>query len=213
MYSKIRLIALVTVTITSVYSFSAELSLNGIVPAVSEAHGNGWTAGFPAGGFASDNHTELYAGYWEPLSYNGDTPPYIATNALIFPAKNATLLALQFTNITWHIHRIYDDIDNTNVLISAITLYCANTTNEITTITNNIENIRGGIQWFVPPVSWDGMSNYVLRFNVVDSSSLTNSLIFWDNTFTIVPEPALLLSFISLIFFLLLYRTNCYTRH
>jgi hypothetical protein len=39
---------------------------------------------------------------------------------------------------------------------------------------------------------YGGETIYVLRFEVVDSSSLTTSRDFWDNPFTIVPEPGFL---------------------
>ena len=69
------------------------------------------------------------------------------------------------------------------------------------TVTNDVSNLLGEIPWLVPNLDSKlvsakiplgvqaGYSNFVLKFEVVDSSSLTNSRIFWDNEFTIIPEP------------------------
>ena len=171
----------------------SELSLNGIVPAVGNANGYGWTAGTPVGGFLPGNDIDIYSGYWEPPISQNENAPYIATNALIFPKNNSVIFATQLTNITWFVDKITDNIDGTNLNISKITLHYADSTNFILEVTNNIQNTLGEIEWYVPAASWDGLTNYVLKFEVVDSSSLTNSRIFWDNKFVIVPEPGILL--------------------
>ena len=119
-------------------------------------------------------------------------PPQIATNALIFPSANSVIFALPRTNIVWDVEKITDNSDGTNLTISKITLHYADTTNYILEITNNIANTLGEIEWKIEAGSWDGKTNYVLKFEVVDSSSLTNSRIFRDNKFAIVPEPGIL---------------------
>ena len=177
-----------------------ELSLNGIVPVVGNVNGYGWTAGIPVGGFMTDNDVDLYTGYWEPPLSQGGTGPQIATNALIFPEVNSIIFASSLTNIIWDVEKITDDIDGTNLTISKITLHYADTTNEILTVANNIENTFGEIEWYVPPGSWAGETNYVLKFEVVDSSSLTNSRIFWDNKFIIVPEIGMVFSILYSVF-------------
>ena len=116
-------------------------------------------------------------------------PPLIAANALIFPSADAVLIAPFPPNITWYSEKIIDGLDGTNLTITKISVYLAVTTNEVYIVTNNIDNLLGEIPWFVPVELIGGDTNYVLKFEVVDSSSLTNSRIFWDNKFTIVPEP------------------------
>lgn len=179
--------------------FSNELSLNGIVPVVSEAHGYGYTMGIPVGGYMPGNDVELYAGYWEPIIPQSGSPPHIATNALIFPSRNAVLLAPFPTNISWYVDEITDDLDGTNVIISKISLHLSDTTNEVDIVTNTIQNILGNISWSVPAAFVVSDTQYVLKFEVVNSASLTNSRIFWDNAFTIVPEPSGMLWIIGLI--------------
>ena len=51
----------------------------------------------------------------------------------------------------------------------------------------------------IPDGNWDGLTNYVLKFEVVDSLSLTNSSILWDNVFAIVPEPCYLLFIVGIL--------------
>jgi len=122
-----------------------------------------------------------------------ESEPKIATNALIFPAVNSMIYASQWTNISWDAEKITDDIDGTNLTITKIDLHYADTTNFIVEVTNNIANTLGKIEWYIPSGSWDGKTNYVLKFEVVNSLSLTNSRIFWDNKFIVVPEPGVLL--------------------
>ena len=121
-----------------------------------------------------------------------ESEPQIETNALIFPSANSVIHASMPTNIIWNVEKITDDIDGTNLTITSITLHYADTTNFILEVTNNIENTLGKIEWYVPPGTWSGNTNYVLKFEVVDSLSLTNSRIFWDNKFIIVPEGGIL---------------------
>jgi len=120
-------------------------------------------------------------------------PPQIATNALIFPSANSELIEEDLTNIIWHVDKITDDIDSSNLIISKISVHLAETSNEVASVTNDISNLLGKIPWLVPENLVGGDTNYVLKFEVVDSSSLTNSRIFWDNKFTIVPEPTIFL--------------------
>ena len=122
-----------------------------------------------------------------------ESEPQIATNALIFPALNSMIYASQWTNIIWDFAKITDDVDATNLMISKITLHYADTTQLIADVESNVSNTLGEIEWYVSPGSWDGKTNYVLKFEVVDSSSLTNSRIFWYDKFTVIPEPGLFL--------------------
>ncbi len=179
-----------------------ELSLNGIVPVAGNADGYGWTAGISVGGFMSDNNVDLYAGYWEPPLSQSSNSPQIAVDALIFPSADAVIFASTPTNIIWDVEKITDNIDGTNLTISKIDLHYADTTNFILEVTNNIANTLGKIELYIPAGSWSGETNYVLKFEVVDSSSLTNSRIFWDNTFAVVPEPCYLLFIIFQLLFI-----------
>jgi|GEM_PF-3374534 len=189
----------ITVLIFSKLCAGNELSLNGIVPIVGNANGYGWTAGISVGGFISDNNVDLYAGYWDsPLVQNSNSPQ-IATNALIFPSAGTTILAPAPTNIIWYVSKITDDIDGTNLTITKISVHLAGNSNELAIVTNNVSNLLGEITWLVPENLIGGDTNYVLKFDVVDSSSLTNSCVFWDNKFVVVPEPLLLTVFATLI--------------
>ena len=198
----------ITLLIFSKLCAGNELSLNGIVPVVGNANGYGWTAGTPVGGFMSDDDVDLYTGYWEPPLPQDSTGPQIAINALIFPSADAVIFASTPTNIIWDVEKITDDIDGTNLTISSITLHHADTTNYILEVTNNIDNVLGKIKMNIPDGNWDGLTNYVLKFEVVDSSSLTNSRIFWDNAFAVVPEIGTVFSILYSVFGILWLRRN-----
>ncbi len=150
----------------------------------------------PGGTTDLDGNDRIIRNTVDMGAYEFNGFPQIATNALIFPAENSIIFATQWTNIIWDIEKITDDIDATNLTISKITLHYADTTNEILTVTNNINNTLGEIDWYIPASSWDGLTNYVLKFEVVDSSSLTNSRIFWDNKFAIVPEGGIVIGYL-----------------
>jgi len=75
------------------------------------------------------------------------------------------------------------------VTITKISVHLTETTNEVAIVAINVPNILGQTDWYAPS-SLPG-TNYYLRFEVVDSCSFTNSRIFFDNPFTIVPEPGL----------------------
>ncbi len=134
-----------------------------------------------------------------------ESQPQIATNALIFPSAHSELYAGDVTNIIWLVDGITDDIDGTNVTITKITFQIKGASNDTGVVTNDISNILGQTGWLVPEMLSDSGSNYVITFEVVDSSALTNSMIFMYNEFTIVPEPRIiflmLISAFSLSFF------------
>jgi len=119
-----------------------------------------------------------------------ESEPQIATNALIFPSADSELYEGDLTNIIWNICKITDETDKTNLIITKISVHLADNSNEVAVITNDISNLLGETSWLVPANLIGNDTNYVLKFEVVDSESLTNSRIFWDNKFIIIPEPA-----------------------
>ncbi len=125
-----------------------------------------------------------------------DPNPQIATNALIFPSFNSELFEGDLTNIIWDIDKITDDIDGTDVTITKISILLADDSSEVGIITNDISNLLGEISWIVPDDLVGSASGYVLRFDVIDSELLTTNRIFWDNEFTVIPEPGFYLLFI-----------------
>ena len=122
-----------------------------------------------------------------------ESEPHIATNALIFPSANSELYEGDLTNIIWDVEGITDEMDSTNLIITKISVYDVAMTNEIAIITNDVSNLLGSIPWYVPEYLIAGDTNYLMRFEVIDSTSLTNSRIFFDNEFTVVPEAGILI--------------------
>ncbi len=141
-------------------------------------------------GALGDNDSNMDAGAVYVFEEFISLAPQISTNVLIFPSSSSELFEGDLTNIIWKFEEITDDLDGTNLTISKISVHIAETTNEVATVTNNIDNLLGEIPWLVPDNLTGGYTDYVLKFEVVDSTSLTNSRIFWDNEFTIVPEGA-----------------------
>ncbi|MCK5852654.1 hypothetical protein KAH27_06445, partial [bacterium] len=138
-------------------------------------------------------------------------PPQIASDALLIPAAGSEFLESSFTSIVWRVSGITDDFDGTNVTITEITVLSADTTNKVATIAHNIQNILGQVNWYVPSSLPDGY--YYLRFEVVNSCSLTNSRIFFDNSFTIVPEPGLFISALTGLMFFCICRLKLLTNN
>ena len=161
---------------------------------------------------AGSNYITVAGGGSHSLAiYTTLNQPQIATNALIFPSAGVTILAPNLTNIIWDIEKITDEIDGTNLTITKISVHLALTTNEVATVTNDVSNLLGEIPWLVPENLIGNETNYVLKFEVVDSSSLTNSRIFWDNKFTIVPESggSLILGILILFFWEIKLKLTC----
>ena len=181
--------------ITSVPLLNANYRLEAVSPCINAGTNLPWMTG------ATDlaGAPRIVDGIVDMGCYEFVLAPQITTNALIFPEKNSIIFANQLTNIIWDAEKITDDTDGTNLTITKIDLHYADTTNFILQVTNNIANTSGEIEWYIPPGSWDGLTNYVLKFEVVDSSSLTNSRIFWDNEFVIVPEGGIIFSILFLV--------------
>jgi predicted outer membrane repeat protein len=114
--------------------------------------------------------------------------PRIETNALIFPFAGSMLSASAHTNIIWDPVKIYDEIDGTNLTVNVISVLRSNDLSEAAIAATNIANGNGAYTWLVPPELIGGVTGYVLRFEVIDSSSLTNSRVFSGNGFIVVPE-------------------------
>ncbi|OQX72237.1 MAG: hypothetical protein B6D61_14510, partial [Bacteroidetes bacterium 4484_249] len=113
--------------------------------------------------------------------------PRIASDALIFPADGSELVEDDFTDIIWNVGKITDTIDSTNLTITKISLLDANSSNKVANITNNVSNLIGEMFWLIPADLADLGGSYVLKFEVVNSSSITNSRIFTDSEFAIIP--------------------------
>jgi len=115
--------------------------------------------------------------------------PRIATNALVFPSADSVLNATLATDIVWWVDGITDDANDTNLTIAQMGVLVRDDSSEVAVASADISNVLGQISWTVPSSLIGGGTTYVLRFDVVDSDSLTGSVVFVDNPFTVVPEP------------------------
>jgi len=121
-------------------------------------------------------------------NYNGAVP-VIETNALVFPSSGCVLTAPEYSDIIWDPLKIHDDIDGTNLMISLISILQSNDFSWAETAASNVSNVIGINEWLVPMSLISDSTNYVIRFDVVDSSSLTCSMTFINNPFSVIPEP------------------------
>lgn len=135
-----------------------------------------------------------------------EAAPQIATNALVFPGQDSVLSVIAPTNITWLVEGITDDIDGTNLTITMISVHVSNTLVEVSRVTNDIANTAGSLSWIIPPNLVPVQSTLVIRFEVVDSTTLTNSRIFYDNPFTVIPEPGSVIFNFILVSFMIYLR-------
>ena len=118
--------------------------------------------------------------------------PQIASNALVFPASGSQLRAGSTTNILWDPGQITDADDGTNLVIASISLLYAATTSQVAVLTNDVDNVAGSTPWQIGTNLMAPGVDYVLQFEVVDSSGLTNRHIFASQPFNIVPEAGTL---------------------
>jgi hypothetical protein len=159
---------------------------NWMIPAVDLAHGDNPITVFASnawGYIGSDSITLHRETYQEGI-------PKIATNALVFPFSGSMLDVAQTTNIVWNPAGITDLIDGTNLMITLISVHRSNDLAEVSVPASDIPNVTGWCPWQPPQELIAGMTSYVVRFEVVDSSSLTNGMVFYDHAFIVVPEPS-----------------------
>jgi len=149
-----------------------------------------------------DGNSRIINGTVDMGCYEFPSLLQIAKNALIFPSDGAVLESPFPTNVIWDAEKITDDTDDTNLTITKISMYNAENTTEVRTVALNVSNILGKISWNVP----DDNADYVLKFEVINSSSLTNSRIFWNNKFTIIPEGGIVFSLLVSVFCLFFVR-------
>jgi hypothetical protein len=118
-----------------------------------------------------------------------ESVPRIGTNVLIFPANGSVLDAALSTDIVWRVDGIMDDANDTNLMIAKISVLVRDDSSQVAVVALNFSNVLAQTPWLVPSDLIDGSTTYVVRFDVVDNTSLTGSMVFVDNPFTIVPEP------------------------
>jgi hypothetical protein len=115
--------------------------------------------------------------------------PQISPDTLIFPYGGSMLNVDHPTNITWNPAGIFDLVDGTNLTINCISIHRSNDLAEVSVPATNMHNGTGWCPWQPPQELISGPTTYVVRFAVIDSSSLSNSWVFYDHAFTVVPEP------------------------
>ncbi|MCX7005041.1 MAG: hypothetical protein NTV22_17440 [bacterium] len=74
-------------------------------------------------------------------------------------------------------------------MIATMRVLVRDDASEVALAATDVSNVLGQAAWTVPASLIGGGTNYVLRFDVVDCDSLTGSMVFTANPFTVVPEP------------------------
>jgi len=135
-------------------------------------------------GKVSDGET-----YVDVVNYHVDYPPYISSAALIFPSSNSMVYILDLTNVIWKITGIHDEYDQYDLTITEINVHRVSPPGVVGVVTTYIANTLGTCPWDVPVDMVPPGTYCVLEFTVEDSGGKTNSMVFTDNFFMIVPEP------------------------
>jgi len=135
-----------------------------------------------------------------------NTAPHIAQNALVFPNSDSVISPFIPTNIIWNPSLIYDDIDLTNLVINRIVLFNSEGNMVIAEVTNAINNTSGMVTCPLTVNDTWTAADCILGFEVIDSTSLTNNMLFTNNVFTLIPEPTL---FSGLLLLILARRRRC----
>jgi subtilisin-like proprotein convertase family protein len=116
--------------------------------------------------------------------------PYVLVNALEFPANGSQVICEMVTNITWNSSRIFDNDDGTNITIACISIVIpADPDTPVLIITNTVPNTCETIQWYVPYSLCTAAAEYAVCFDVVNSVCMTNTTVFSENVFSVIPEP------------------------
>ena len=142
--------------------------------------------GFDGSGHSASNTTVIYR---KTLA---EAQPQIAVDALLYPTNNAVVYPYPTPWVIWDPAKITDDTDGTNLLLSKITVYNADTLQYLFDTAINISNINGKATMRIPVSFRKIKSDCVIRFEVVDSGSVTNSLIFNNKRFRVGENGMLL---------------------
>lgn len=136
---------------------------------------------------ASDTHDVLRLS-WE------ETYPSISSNALIFPASHTILFPHNLTgptSVVWHPPDISDALDGDDLLITDIEVMPYDQPHNSSSISSPVSNRTGHITWYVPENLVSDVNVYRIRFTVANSRMMSDTMIFEDNSFMVLPEPSL----------------------
>jgi hypothetical protein len=126
-----------------------------------------------------------------------DGGPIIGATALIYPTAGALLEGGAGTSIVWRTSAISDGMDGTTVTVSRISIHTGAATALVADVAYDVPNLQGSAAWFVPDTLQSATTTYVVRLEVADSSGNTNSRVFTQQPFYVVPEvttPGVLLA-------------------
>lgn len=114
--------------------------------------------------------------------------PSVGKEALLFPYPGAELVLDEQIQVKWIRPRITDVADGNNCTITRMSVVTAEDGQEVELIGENIPN--SGLKTWTPssiPAVPD--EEYLIRFEVSDTSGNTTNRFFTRNTFTAIPEP------------------------
>lgn len=118
-------------------------------------------------------------------------PPVIEPDALVFPGTDAPVLEAGMpTAIVWRVGRIWDNADETNLLVTTVAVVATNTGALVSVAGTNIPNVHGRLAW--TPSGIESETNvYAVYLQVSDSDGNETSRTFVSNVFTVIPEADL----------------------
>jgi len=115
-------------------------------------------------------------------------PAAIGKEALLFPFPGAELVLGEQVQVKWTRQRIIDVADGNNCTITRMSVVSADDGQEVELIGENIPN-SGQKTWIPSSIPAIPGQEYLIRFDVSDTSANTTNRFFIRNPFTAIPEP------------------------
>jgi len=128
---------------------------------------------------------------WSSLStftVRPNQPPIISPGALLSPAAGAIIEAGALATFTWNPGAIYDEEEGAVACIARASIVALSNGALRAVAGNNLSRLWGFYNW-TPDYALSGADQYAYQFDVADNAGLTNSVIFSNQWFVVVPEP------------------------
>jgi len=112
----------------------------------------------------------------------------------LFPTAHAELFAEILTSVVWNAASITDNVDGINCIISRLAVLSSNSGLEVALVATNLPNSDGAAAWLPAGALQVPDVQYAIAVEARDQAGNAASNTFWRQSFTVVPEPGVLLA-------------------
>lgn len=126
-------------------------------------------------------------------------PPIIGADALAFPTAFSELQSEISTVIVWRTASVTDAVDGVHCTMSRIAIVRSNDAAQVALVGTNLPNTSGMISWTPAAELQDIDALYAVMLEAQDAAGNIAARTFWEQPFTVVPEPAVLSAIVAIL--------------